>query len=509
MKLTRALLERSAEETVRHLALGLLRDADAALERMDDSEDPEALHDFRVALRRLRSVLRAYRPYLKGSVPKKLRTRLRTLAASTNVARDTEVQLEWLTSAKKDFDEVERAGAERLTARIRDKQRTAPARAQLASEFHSVRRGFAKALSRMRLRIDEPSQNFVRAAAGLVETQAGALERSLAPIRSAAEADALHDARIEAKRLRYLLEPLKPVIPKVQGVIKAMKSLQDLLGDLQDARVLIEEISGALEEVALEQARQLRELAFREATAGSSQIPDQSGGNEAFLAMLKLQGSRVERGFDKLSSEWLGGASSTFFDEIESLVRSLRFWPDEEPGPRRFLLSRVPDMLHSQRGRSYREGFLPGREILEKVSSERTGTGVVFLRRVSSAATSTSIEEKISRRSFEQLWPLTEGRRLERTRYEVVENDTHYFVDDFRGRDLVIAEIPSSSDAPIPEWLEPVIVLEITGVAEYEPERLARSARPPAIRPTGRKTVTTGRSRSAPETPSDPKAESQ
>ena len=44
----------------------------AAAPRLSAGDDPEALHDLRVGLRRLRSTLRAYRPYLRGALKKTL-----------------------------------------------------------------------------------------------------------------------------------------------------------------------------------------------------------------------------------------------------------------------------------------------------------------------------------------------------------------------------------------------------------------------------------------------------
>ena len=65
------LLSRSEEEGARRLALKALSAARAAERRLDDRSDPEALHDFRVAIRRLRSLLRAYKPQLESSIRKK------------------------------------------------------------------------------------------------------------------------------------------------------------------------------------------------------------------------------------------------------------------------------------------------------------------------------------------------------------------------------------------------------------------------------------------------------
>jgi CHAD domain-containing protein len=71
---------------------------------MDEPSDKEALHDFRVALRRLRSLMRAYQAYLRGSQAKKLRQRLKALAGSTNLARDV---------ARQSDDDTRRARRER------------------------------------------------------------------------------------------------------------------------------------------------------------------------------------------------------------------------------------------------------------------------------------------------------------------------------------------------------------------------------------------------------------
>jgi len=90
------LLAAPAPGAAHRIALSLLDAATAARERLPDTGDAEALHDFRVAMRRLRSTLRAYQPQLEAVVPAKLRRRLRDLARATGEARDVEVQISWL-----------------------------------------------------------------------------------------------------------------------------------------------------------------------------------------------------------------------------------------------------------------------------------------------------------------------------------------------------------------------------------------------------------------------------
>src|ERR1700752_1484631 len=84
------LLEQPVERAARDVALRLLERAEEERGRLSDGDDPEALHDFRVAVRRLRSWLKAFKQPLRGSVSGKHRGRLRRVAHATNAGRDAE-----------------------------------------------------------------------------------------------------------------------------------------------------------------------------------------------------------------------------------------------------------------------------------------------------------------------------------------------------------------------------------------------------------------------------------
>ena len=71
MKIPADLLARPAEEAVRRLALVQLERAAAARSQLVEGDREEALHDFRVALRRLRSLLRSHRSVFAVEFPKK------------------------------------------------------------------------------------------------------------------------------------------------------------------------------------------------------------------------------------------------------------------------------------------------------------------------------------------------------------------------------------------------------------------------------------------------------
>ena len=70
-----------------------------------------------------------------------------------------------------------------------------------------------------------------------------------------AEPGDLHDMRIAAKRVRYLLETAEPVFgePAKRGV-KTMKQLQDILGDIHDCDELLPLVEEHVEKLRAEDA---------------------------------------------------------------------------------------------------------------------------------------------------------------------------------------------------------------------------------------------------------------
>src|SRR5918999_273576 len=266
--MTSGLLSRSPEEGARLLALSFLDQAAAARPRLADPADTEALHDFRVGLRRLRSCLRAYRDCLEDSVPKKLARKLRRLASSTGPGRDAEVQIEWLRGRRSHLSSYHRAGLAWLLGRLEERMRDAYAKlaAEVDRDFQDLERELRPRLSvyRTEVHLDAaaPLATLGETTAGILRRQVSELTDHLARIADADDEEEAHRARISAKRVRYLLEPFVEEIPEAGAVVKRFKVLQDLLGDLHDAHVLELEIAEALEHAAAERTRRLLEISL-------------------------------------------------------------------------------------------------------------------------------------------------------------------------------------------------------------------------------------------------------
>ncbi|RAH37503.1 CHAD domain-containing protein [Halomonas sp. SL1] len=241
--------------------LVLLAQARSAWPRIEDPEDSEGLHDFRVALRRLRSWLKAYRGYPGVAIPKTQRRRLRDLARATNEARDGEVMLAWLEAERPSLGNAERGAvdwwSERLRARVEADY--AEARCVLEAGFPGLDRELGETLAALAKKGGGPrfGEATARELAALRET----LTAEIAAIDSPESQEALHRPRITGKRIRYLLKPWKWEAPIFDEAEKAMKAFQDAFGVLHDDLVREPALTAAAAAHAEEEAREKLVLA--------------------------------------------------------------------------------------------------------------------------------------------------------------------------------------------------------------------------------------------------------
>lgn len=200
-------------------ALDLLERARKAARRLDSS-DPEAVHDFRTAARRLRTELWLNRGLLKRRPGARARRRLGKLVRATGRARDAEAGRELLAK--------ENGPGERSLRRVLAGEARLPRTAA-----KRLRRKFRQAVGELKrcLRKEPVDLDRTDALRRLRRTRRKLpeiLRRALETRRQ----ELLHEARKQARKLRYAEESLFP------RRSRDLKRVQDALGRERDLYVL-------------------------------------------------------------------------------------------------------------------------------------------------------------------------------------------------------------------------------------------------------------------------------
>lgn len=249
-------------------ALALTQKVDETLGRLQDGTDPEALHDFRVAVRRLRAWLRGFEPVL--AVRGRTRRRLQKLSRRSNRARDAQAALAWLRSAVRGLTPRTRSSVRALEAELAASlAETVKALATRAEKdwTRAARRLRKELMDRAPERGVEESFGNVWAEA-LEKALAEAVERRRAAI-TGSDDEAIHSYRISLKRVRYLTEPAAHALPDAVRAVKQAKNGQEQAGAINDLQHLLGWMRGRLRELSAQRGETAFELRLegREAEA--------------------------------------------------------------------------------------------------------------------------------------------------------------------------------------------------------------------------------------------------
>ena len=166
-------------------------------------DDPEDLHQLRVATRRLRAILRAARGVIEPAWADGLRTEVAWLGAQLGPVRDSDVLRESLDAERDGLDEQERKGLDVLL-RILGKE-AAASRALLAEAMSSDR--YFTLLDTIELAVAAPrfTGNETPLAA-IAKSEFRKLRRAVRALDKSPSDDELHTVRIRGKRARYAAE---------------------------------------------------------------------------------------------------------------------------------------------------------------------------------------------------------------------------------------------------------------------------------------------------------------
>lgn len=149
---------------------------------------------------------------------------------------------------------------------------------------------------------------------------------------------------------------------------------------------------------------------------------------------------------------------------------------------RKYLLRALPsaDRLASATSLEIDQGYIPGIRINERIRRAKGPDGVKYYRtmKFGGGLDRLELEDETTEEFFLATWPLTRGARVWKRRYLVPDRDVLWEIDEFLDRSgLWLAEVELEhvdQVVTIPDWLDPVIVREVTFEKGYTNRALAR-----------------------------------
>jgi CHAD domain-containing protein len=283
----------------------------------------EALHDFRVSLRHLRSFLKSYEDFIKNA--KKHRENFSTIMAMTNAGRDYEVHSAWLNSRAKRASDLEKSGLQYLLEQLNNKEQIDLV--QLEKQFSKAADKLSKQWSHeIEKQKDSEAKKFKHedsfavATAQVLRSYGNDLKELLQKIETVEDDADLHEARITGKKLRYTLELLDTEEATV--LVKELKKFQDAAGDLHDLQVLGPKLQTFLFAETVLWSQAFRDGSKTLSHTDLSQLPELQRSYSLAAVQRRLETEKVSL-YDTLQKNWFGDTSKDFFENLNLFTTQL------------------------------------------------------------------------------------------------------------------------------------------------------------------------------------------
>ncbi|MBP7689406.1 MAG: CHAD domain-containing protein [Thermoflexales bacterium] len=222
----------------------------AQLAGVRSAEDIEAVHQMRVATRRLRAAFALFAECLPNKRGEEWQREIKRITQALGAARDTDVQFEWLRKfLAKSTDPAWRPGINRAMLRLHQQRQRLQIKVVEALDRLEASRTLDDLGTLLRDQVVQARLNAVDPYATEVYLRAAEairlqLEHFLAYdvyVYQPEHSTELHAMRIAAKHLRYTLEIFAELYKDtLKQPLKVVKEMQELLGDLHDSDVWID-----------------------------------------------------------------------------------------------------------------------------------------------------------------------------------------------------------------------------------------------------------------------------
>ena len=218
-------------EHARHLLF-----ADVGVRR----DQPDSVHQMRVAARRLRSMLRTFGTLFEPTSAEALRVELAWMASELGLIRDTEVMLKRLINDAKTLDPNSKLIKEAITPWLEDRLSGArsSALAALRSDRHVYLLEDLVRAANDPLVANEAFLPCEEILPPLVAREWKALRKAVEGLTLETASVVWHRARIKAKHARYAVEAMAPIFgTEVENFANELAKVTEVLGDHQDTYV--------------------------------------------------------------------------------------------------------------------------------------------------------------------------------------------------------------------------------------------------------------------------------
>lgn len=224
------------------------------------AKDPEAVHQTRVACRRLRAGLRLFEMEIGRKRTRRWRRGIRKLAQTLGSARDLDVQIQSTLVLMAQTGDPELTAGEAYWLAHLEAERAAMQKGLIRavkrfkqSGVVGEMRGWIRRMAASRENaLPDPNNEVI---APLPEPVRNRLDQCFREMLVAAESladpadiEGHHALRIAVKKLRYSLEPVASHLGRVyEAAVETLRSLQSLLGEIHDFDVWSMQLENALD----------------------------------------------------------------------------------------------------------------------------------------------------------------------------------------------------------------------------------------------------------------------
>jgi CHAD domain-containing protein len=227
------------------------------IEGVTKAEDIECIHRMRVASRRIRSAFALFEECFADKDAEKWRKQIRQVTRSLSIARDLDVQIEFLKNFMDDLQDTRHIlGIKRLLLRLQQQRKNS--QPKIISVMDQLRStgilGQITESSRIMRNLGQlrHKEHTLRVYERTYMAISLRLEEFLSHkdyIKQPDRTDELHAMRITAKRLRYTMEIFAPLYEdELKRPIEAIREVQTILGDFNDCVVWVNFLPQFLDE---------------------------------------------------------------------------------------------------------------------------------------------------------------------------------------------------------------------------------------------------------------------